>query len=159
MDRSLTTSFTVGRSPEEVFAAVTDVRAWWSGRIEGDTATPGAEFTYTVPDVHFSRFRITEQVPYRRVAWLVLDSALSFVADPQEWTGTTVAFDITPTDGGTRLVFTHEGLAPDHECYDVCSNAWGQYVGGSLRALIEGGAGRPNSFEGEQALAATRGTG
>ena len=156
MDQSLTTSFTVDRTPAEAFAAVNNVRGWWSGEIEGDTDRLGAEFTYTVPDMHFSRFRITELVPGRRVAWLVLDSHLSFIADKQEWTGTTVVFDIAERDGRTHVQFTHEGLRPAHECFEVCERAWGEYIDGSLRALIETGAGQPNSFEGEEALRAVR---
>ena len=39
-------TFTVDRTPEEVFAAINDVRGWWSGNIEADTGALGAEFTY-----------------------------------------------------------------------------------------------------------------
>lgn len=39
-------TFTVDRTPEEVFAAIDDVRGWWSGNIEADTDALGAEFTY-----------------------------------------------------------------------------------------------------------------
>ena len=156
MDTSLTLTFSVEQTPEQAFAAITDVRAWWSGEIEGDTGTPGAEFSYAVPGIHYSRFRITELVPSRRVAWLVLDSSLSFVDDKHEWTGTTVVFDISEQDGRTHVRFAHEGLRPDHECYGVCRHAWGEYVNGSLRTLIETGAGRPNSFEGEDALEEAR---
>lgn len=156
MAQSLTTSFTVDRTPAEAFAGITDVRGWWSGQIDGPTDALGAEFTYTVPEMHFSRFRITEFVPGRRVAWLVLDSHLSFIADKEEWTGTTVVFDIAERDGRTHVQFTHEGLQPQVECFEICERAWGEYIGGSLRTLIETGAGRPNSFEGEEALAAVR---
>jgi hypothetical protein len=156
MDTNLTTSFSVEQTPEQAFAAIADVRSWWSGQIEGDTDTPGAEFTYTVPDIHYSKFRITDFTNPRRIAWLVLDSYLSFTADKQEWTGTTVVFDIEERDGRTHVRFTHEGLRPEHECFDVCTRAWGEYITGSLRTLIESGAGRPNSFEGEEALEAAR---
>lgn len=156
MTQSLTTSFTVDRTPAEAFAAINNVRGWWSGEIEGRTDAPGAEFTYTVPEMHFSKFRITEFVPGQRVAWLVLDSHLSFIADKEEWTGTTVVFDIAERDGRTHVQFTHEGLRPQDECFEVCERAWGEYIDGSLRTLIETGAGQPNSFEGEEALAAVR---
>jgi hypothetical protein len=154
MNTNLTITFTVDETPEEAFRAINNVRAWWSGEIEGATDEPGAEWTYTVPDIHFSKFQITDWAPGHRVAWKVLDSYLSFTADQQEWTGTTVAFDIAERDGHTQVTFTHEGLTPSDECYNVCSNAWGMYINGSLRDLITTGTGAPSSFEGQKALAA-----
>ncbi len=147
MSTSLTLTFTTDRSPEEAFAAINDVRAWWSGppaptqpQIEGRTDRLGEEFTYRVTDLHFTRFRITELVAPRRVAWLTLDSELTFVQDRQEWTGTTVTFDVTEHDGRTQVVFTHVGLVPEHECYDVCDDAWSSYVLGNLRTLVDTGS-------------------
>jgi uncharacterized protein YndB with AHSA1/START domain len=146
MTDDLTYTFTVRQTPAEAFAAINDVRAWWSGDVEGPTDALGAEWSYRVPDIHFSAFRITELVPDRSVAWLTTDSWLSFTEDADEWTGTTVRFDLTPTDAGTEVRFTHLGLRPQVECYGVCRVAWGEYVLGSLRELIESGAGRPDSF-------------
>jgi hypothetical protein len=142
----LTYTFTVQQTPAEAFAAVNDVRAWWSGDIDGPTDALGAEWSYGVPGIHFSAFRITELVPDRSVAWLVTDSWLSFTEDAEEWTGTTVRFDITPTESGTEVRFTHLGLQPQVECYGVCRVAWGEYVMGSLKELIGSGAGRPDSY-------------
>ena len=34
-----------------------------------------------------------------------------------------------------------QGLVPEYECYDVCSNAWGNYITGSSRKLITAGKG------------------
>jgi hypothetical protein len=146
MTSDLTYTFTVDQSPAEAIAAICDVRAWWSGDIEGRTDELGAEWSYRVPDIHFSAFRITELVPDRSMAWLVTDSWLSFTEDQQEWTGTTVRFDVEPVDGGTLVRFTHEGLVPAVECYGVCRVAWSEYVLGSLQELIRSGAGRPDSF-------------
>ena len=143
----LTYTFTVDRSPAEAFAAICDPRAWWSGDVQGRTDELGAEWSYEVPDLHFTSFRITELVPDRSVAWLVTGSRIEFTEDKEEWTGTTVRFDITTTAAGTEVRFTHEGLVPQVECYDVCRVAWSEYVNGSLRALIETGTGRPNSYE------------
>jgi hypothetical protein len=146
MTDDLTYAFTVPQTPAEAFAAINDVRAWWSGDIEGPTDALGAEWSYRVPDIHFSAFRIIELVPDRSVAWLTTDSWLSFTEDTEEWTGTTVRFDVTPTEAGTQVRFTHLGLRPQVECYGVCRVAWGEYVMGSLKQLIESGAGRPDSF-------------
>jgi hypothetical protein len=35
--------FTVDQTPEEVFAAINNVRGWWTGEIEGNTDKPGAD--------------------------------------------------------------------------------------------------------------------
>jgi hypothetical protein len=147
-EQNLTIAFTTDRTPEETFAAITNVRGWWSGEIEGSTDEPGATFTYRYQDIHRSTQRITELVPGRRVAWHVVDGYLNFVEDKTEWTDTDITFDIAPTDSGTEVVFTHVGLAPDAECFDSCSNAWGFYIAGSLRNLITTGQGEPNPLEG-----------
>src|SRR5712675_74874 len=54
-----------------------------------------------------------------------------------EWKGTKIIFQVSKQDGKTQLRFTHEGLVPEYECFNVCSNAWGSYINGSLRNLIE----------------------
>ena len=139
VDRSYTTSFVVDQSPEEVFAAINNVRAWWTGDITGSTDRLGEEFTYRYADIHRSTQRITELVPGRKVVWLVTDGYLSFVADKAEWTGTTMVFDIASKAGKTELRFTHIGLLAGNECYDSCSSAWGSLIDTSLRNLITTG--------------------
>ena len=139
-----TCTFTVDRSPEEAFAAITDVRGWWSGDIEGRTDVPGAEFTYRYEDVHFSKQKITELVPGKKVTWKVVDSYLSFIEDKKEWNGSTITFEIARKGEQTEVRFAHLGLVPEHECYDACSSAWSSYIRGSLRKLITTGRGKPN---------------
>jgi hypothetical protein len=151
-DPHFTTSFTVGSSPDEVFAAINDVRGWWSGDIEGSTDRLGEEFTYRYEDVHYSKQKITELIPGEKVVWHVLDGYLAFTEDKTEWTGTNIVFDVSRTDGGTEVRFTHIGLVPQFECFDNCSNAWGFYINGSLRRLITTGTGEPNRAERAGAL-------
>lgn len=155
MSNDLTKTFTVAATPLEVYDTINDVRAWWGGLV-GRPDAVGEEWVYFVPDIHFSKFRTTELEPGKRIAWLVTDSELSFLKDKQEWTGTTVEFDLTEIDGGTRVVFTHRGLTPDVECFEVCDLAWTEYIVGSLRNHILTGTGAPNSFEGDDAVNAAR---
>ena len=137
--QNFTTSFTVNKTPEAVFDAINDVRGWWSAvpGIEGSTDQLGAEFTYRYEPYHWSRQRITELVPGRKVVWLVVDGELSFVKDKSEWNGTQMVFDITPKGGKTEVRFTHVGLVPDGECYGACSNAWGSLINVDLKGRIQ----------------------
>jgi hypothetical protein len=146
-DESLTISFTTDRTPEEAFAAINDVRSWWSGEIDGLTSELGAEFTYRYGDIHRSTQQITGFIPGQRVAWHVTDGYLNFVTDKAEWTGTDITFDISPTADGTEVRFTHVGLVPQQECFDSCSPAWNFYIGTSLRNRITTGHGEPNAKE------------
>ena len=139
-DGSFTTSFVVDQKSDEVYDAVVDVRSWWFGDIDGSSDHLDDEFTYSVPGTHWNAMRVTELVPGARVGWLVTDSRLEFTDVKDEWTGTTVTFDIEATPSGSRLRFTHVGLVPAYECFSDCSNAWGSFVRGSLKDRIETGA-------------------
>jgi hypothetical protein len=143
----LTTTFTVDQTPEEAFAAINNVRGCWSGNIEGSTDKLGDEFTYRYKDVHYSKQRITKLVPGKKVVWRVLDRRLNFIRDATEWNGTDITVEIARKGDETEVRFTHVGLAPDQECFDACSNAWGSYINGSPRSLIASGAGQPNPRE------------
>lgn len=138
-----TVSFTVDESPEEVFAAVNNVRGWWSGNIEGSTAKLGAVFTYRYKDLHDTTQKITEWVPGKKVVWHVLKAHINFVKDKTEWEGTDVVFEVARKGNQTELRFTHVGLVPAIECYGKCSSAWGFFINESLRSLITTGKGDP----------------
>ncbi len=146
-DHNFTTTFTVDQTPEEAFAAINNVRGWWSGEIEGSTDKLGDEFTYRYKDVHYSKQKVTEFIPGTRVVWLVLDSYLSFIEDKTEWNGTQITFEVSKKGNKTEIHFTHLGLVPEHECFNACSDAWGSYTNGSLRSLITTGKGQPNQKE------------
>ncbi|MCW3121222.1 MAG: ATPase [Flavipsychrobacter sp.] len=137
-----TVSILVDKTPKEAFNAINNVRGWWQGEIEGGTDKLNDEFTYQMGDMHFSKQKITELVPNRKIEWLVTDSKLSFIKSKSEWTGTTITFDVSALNNKTQVRFTHSGLVPEIECYGACSNAWGQLVQQSLFSLITTGKGK-----------------
>lgn len=139
MTNDFTTTLLVVQTPQEVFDAVNNVRGWWSGDITGSTDKLNDEFDYSYKEFHYSRQRVVEMVPRRRVVWLVTDSSINFVDDKKEWTGTTISFDITEQEGKTLLTFTHHGLAPEVECFGSCSGAWTQLIQQGLHSLITTG--------------------
>jgi hypothetical protein len=144
-NKNYTTTLTVDQSPADVFAAINNVRGWWSGEIDGPTDRLGAEFTYRYQDLHRSTQTITEWMPGKKVVWHVKDAAINFVKDKTEWNGTDVVFEIAATGDKTELRFTHVGLRPAIECYGKCAGAWGFYINDSLRSLITTGKGDPNN--------------
>lgn len=144
---NFTTAFFVDQGPKEAFEAVTNPRGWWSEEIEGGTARLNDQFTYHYRDVHKCTMKLVEVVPGKKVVWLVLDNYFNFTTDKSEWLGTTIHFDIAEKDGKTQVQFTHQGLVPDYECYNVCFDAWSNYINNSLRSLIATGKGQPNPKE------------
>lgn len=137
---------TVAAAPEAVFAAVNNVRGWWSGQIDGASAAVGDSFTYRYKDMHQSRQEVIELVPGKRVAWKVTDSHLSFLEHKAEWTGTTITFELSPRGEGTELRFTHHGVNPASECWDACSSGWSGLIRGNLKTLIDTGRTSPAPF-------------
>ena len=146
-NHNFTTTYLVDQTPEQAFNAINHVRGWWSEEIEGSTDKLGDEFTYHYKDVHRCKMKITEVIPGKKVVWRVLDNYFNFIEDKNEWKDTEISFEISRKGNKTEVRFTHVGLVPEYECFDVCSNAWGSYINGSLRSLITTGEGKPNLKE------------
>lgn len=143
-NQDFTTAFVVDQTPQEAFNAITDFRAWWSEDISGLTDLLHGVFLYKYKDIHLCKLRLIEQTPARRLVYEVLDNHFSiFSKDKTEWINTKLIFDISTEGGKTKVKFTHEGLVPEYECYEVCNSAWGNFINNSLYKLITTGKGEP----------------
>ncbi len=141
------TTILVNQTPKEVFDAINNVRGWWSQNIKGGTEKLNDEFSYKYKDVHHCKMKLVEVIPDQKVVWLVTDNYFNFLKDQSEWKGTKIIFEITRKGNQTQMHFTHEGLTPEYECYQICFDAWTDYIQNSLRNLITIGKGTPNPKE------------
>jgi len=139
--RSYATTLTVDETPEHVYAAINNVRQWWPD-IEGSADRVGDRFKHRFEDIHRCELVVKELIPGKKVTWTVIDNHFSFTQDKSEWTGTEIVFEIAKRGRKTEIRFTHVGLVPDYECYDVCTNGWGGLLNDDLRNLINAGSGQ-----------------
>jgi uncharacterized protein YndB with AHSA1/START domain len=126
-DNSCTKALTSAAAPERVFAALTDpdqVTAWWNAKSTTGSGEAGGELRIT--------FGAEEQATVMRVlaarrpdvvVWEVTSSPL--VPDSA---GTRPAFTMTAAGDGCRLGFTHYGLVPQLECFELCNVDWGRFL-------------------------------
>jgi hypothetical protein len=142
--KSFTATILVSQNPATAFHAIKNFRAWWSEEIEGNTDKLNEEFFYHYKDIHLCKVKLIEIIPDRKLIYQVVDNQFNFIRDRTEWVGTRLIFEITSEGDQTRVTFTHEGLVPEYECYDVCNDAWSGYIKKSLYNLIATGHGSPN---------------
>jgi len=137
-----TTTIVVEQSPKDVFHAINNPAGWWQGEIKGHTVNINDEFTYEMAPFHYSKQKVVELIPNKKVVWLVTESKLSFTNDPSEWTGTKICFEISEVNNKTEIHLTHLGLNPKVECYTDCSNGWTALIQKSLLSFITTGKGQ-----------------
>jgi uncharacterized protein YndB with AHSA1/START domain len=125
--------------PESVYQAVSTpdgVGGWWSERTIGPEGV-GSEMKVAFPDAPITfDFEVTRDEPGEGVTWRCL-------AGPPEWMGTNVSFQIeTGEDGGTTVLFRHEGWATTEESFPFIAYSWAQILP-RLKALAETGTREP----------------
>ncbi len=143
-DQSFTSAFLVDKSPADAFKAITNFRGWWSEEIEGSTGLLNETFFYHYKDIHLCKIKLTEMVPGSKLVYQVVENEFNFVKDKTEWVNTKLIFDISSENSKTKVKFSHQGLVPEYECYQVCNDAWTGYIQNSLKNFIETGKGNPN---------------
>jgi hypothetical protein len=128
-NNSFTTSIEVEKTPQQVFNSIKEVPKWWSEDFEGSSSNLNDEFTIHHPNQHYSKQKLIEVVPNKKMVWLVTDSTLYWLQKGKhEWTNTKMIFEITTKGDKTFLHFTHEGLVPQNECYAMCFQGWTKII-------------------------------
>jgi len=132
--KNFTYNFSTEKPADEVFKFLLNVTNWWVGfyeeTITGNSQHVGDEFSFHAGGgMHITKQKLVEAIPNKKIVWQVIESNLSFLDETDEWDNTQLIFEIQQnSDGSTAVQFTHQGLAPQIECYDQCSSAWTQYM-------------------------------
>jgi hypothetical protein len=132
----------------EVFEKISRVPEWWTADFKGSSQKLGDTFTVRFGET-FVDFEIVEAVPGKRVVWQVTNCHLNWLKDKTEWTGTSIVWEISTSNGIATVGMTHEGLAPGIECYDDCKQGWDFYVAKSLFQFLSAGKGLPDGQGGQ----------
>jgi len=110
-----TVEIEIAKSPDDVFNPVIDVSKWWPEQFEGESLKLNSEFIFSSGETHYSKNKIVEFVPNKKVVWLVTESIRT--TDNFDWTGTKFIFELTPKGLNTLLKFTYDGVVFENE-YD-----------------------------------------
>ncbi len=146
-NNSYTTTIEVTQSAKEVFNAINNVTNWWSKDFEGDSTKLNDEFIINHPNQHYSKQKLIEVIPDKKIVWLVTESKLDWLKHKEEWTNTKMIFDISNESDKTILQFTHEGLVPGKECYAMCEKGWDIIIKDWLFHLITVGTPSPDMVQ------------
>jgi uncharacterized protein YndB with AHSA1/START domain len=108
-----TVAIEVAKLPDEVFNHVTDLSKWWPEEFEGESVKLHTEFVFRTGDGHYSKNKVVEFVPNKRIVWLTTESLRK--TDNFNWTGTKMIFELTPEGCSTQIKFTYDGVVLEHE--------------------------------------------
>src|SRR5215813_5865587 len=138
--KSCTVEIEVPNSPQDVFKHIMEVAKWWGKDYEGNSARLNDEFVIHHPGRHYSKQKLIEVVPNKKIVWLVTESKLDWLEkDKNEWTNTKMIFLIMSEGDKTVVHFTHEGLVPEKECYAMCEQGWNMVIKERLFNFITAG--------------------
>ena len=132
-------TITVNASAEEAMKKISQVNLWWKKDFSGSAEKLNDKFTVPFGEPSFVDFVVSEFVPDKKVVWKVTDCYLPWFQDKKEWNNTEVVFELSEENGKTKIDFTHIGLVPEVECYDVCEKGWNGHITESLVKFINEG--------------------
>ncbi|HVU55021.1 MAG TPA: SRPBCC domain-containing protein [Puia sp.] len=125
----------------EVIKRISNIPGWWGVTMTGSTEKQNDTFTVKMTLDSYFHFTVEELVPGKRVVWLVTDCNMPWYSDKKEWTNTRLIFDLRENNGVTEVIFQHEGLTPNVECYKDCESGWTHWIKTSLSSYLTTGEG------------------
>jgi hypothetical protein len=129
----------VNATAEETMKKIGQVNFWWKKDFSGNAEKLNDKFTVPFGETSFVDFIISEMLTNKKVVWSVTNCYLPWFNDKTEWNNTKVVFELSEGKGKTTIDFTHIGLVPEVECYDVCEKGWDGHISESLVKFINEG--------------------
>ena len=133
---SILQRLSIDAPPERVQALAASkegIEQWWTGHpVTGDDGVGGkmSIFFSGRAESAAATFEVVERGP-ERVVWRCADG-------PKDWIDTRISFGLKPrADGGTTLLFSHQGWKEESEFMGGCSANWAAYLL-SLKSGAEG---------------------
>jgi uncharacterized protein YndB with AHSA1/START domain len=116
----------------ELAASAQGIEQWWTGHpVTGDDKIGGQLSVYlSDPARAAATFEVVERGP-EQIVWRCVDG-------PSDWIDTRITFALKPrADGGSTLLFSHEGWKQENELMNGCSTNWAAYLM-SMKSGAEG---------------------
>ena len=103
----------VTKSPNDVFNHIIELSKWWPEEFVGDNFKLNSEFVLKTGGGHYSKNRVIEFVPGKKVVWIATDGKRT--TDNFDWTGTKMIFELSRKGGNTLIQFTYDGVVLENE--------------------------------------------
>ncbi|MGN6616135.1 MAG: SRPBCC family protein [Ilyomonas sp.] len=133
-------TITVNASAKEVMKKISQVNCWWKKDFSDSAEKLNDIFTVPFGEPSFVDFKVSEFVPSKKMVWKVIDCYLPWFQNKKEWNNTEVVFQLSEENNKTKINFTHIGLVPEVECYNVCEKGWNSHINNLKQFINEGKA-------------------
>lgn len=143
-EESYSTEINVTATPETVFKAITsEIDKWWTTS-SNEALVVGDKLEVRFGKTTYKVMSVTKSSPNEAIDWKVEEANIGHegLFKKNEWVGTTINWTIEGSSNGSNIFFTHTGLVPSFECYDVCQGGWNYFLM-SLKNFLNTGKGTP----------------
>lgn len=134
---------TIKVSPDKVYTALTEqsgLASWWTKDTRAQAVVGStAEFGFGGGAVTF-KFKVEALDAGKKVIWTPIEGG------PPDWAGTRITWDLTPVEGGTKVLMGHRGYSMTEGSFASVNYNWAGYLI-SLKYYLETGKGTPHPDE------------
>src|SRR6516164_4962941 len=114
INKKYTTAIEVSKSQGDVFDHLIQLSKWWPEEYVGEKIRLNTEFILKTGDGHFSKNKVIDFEPGKKLAWLATESFRK--TDDFDWSGTKMIVELSPEgDNNTLIAFTYDGVVRENE--------------------------------------------